>query len=169
MTGRCGQLALVSGRSKTSKNGNRRLRRTKTYKLRRSRSSTFAETGQTAPLLLSRFSSGGSSGKTDGPAHRLVRAGPRRPASCRGWPRRRDASRFCRQNSVLSGSTTGPWPWTRDDWRYVALVRISRCIDFKLQPRATSSVASQSSSSGCDGSSPIVPKSLGVPTSPLPK
>ncbi len=46
---------------------------------------------------------------------------------------------------------------------------ISRCIDFRLQPRATNSVASQSSSSGCVGSSPIVPKSLGVATRPRPK
>ena len=46
---------------------------------------------------------------------------------------------------------------------------ISRCIALRLQPRATNSVASQSSSSGWRRPSPIVPKSLGVATIPRPK
>ncbi len=40
---------------------------------------------------------------------------------------------------------------------------------FMLQPRSTNSVASQSSSSGCDGLSPCVPKSSDVRTMPRPK
>ena len=46
---------------------------------------------------------------------------------------------------------------------------ISRCIALRLQPRATISAASQSSSSGCDGRPPLKPKSLGVSTRPVPK
>ena len=46
---------------------------------------------------------------------------------------------------------------------------ISRWIGLSRQPWATSSVASQSSSSGCDGGSPRTPKSLGVATIPRPK
>ena len=43
------------------------------------------------------------------------------------------------------------------------------CIAFMLQPRSMNSSASQSSSSGCDGRSPILPKLLGVRTMPSPK
>ena len=46
---------------------------------------------------------------------------------------------------------------------------ISRCIALRLQPRATSSEASQSSSSGCEGVPPLKPRSLGVSTRPEPK
>ena len=52
---------------------------------------------------------------------------------------------------------------------YARDVSISRCIAFRLQPRATNSSASQSSSSGCDGGSPSFPKLLGVRTMPSPK
>ena len=39
---------------------------------------------------------------------------------------------------------------TFEDWRYVADVTISRCIARTSHPVRTNSVASQSSSSGCD-------------------
>ena len=48
-------------------------------------------------------------------------------------------------------------------------MRISRCIALTLQPRATNSVASQSSSSGWLGAAPAVPKLSGVETIPSPK
>ena len=52
----------------------------------------------------------------------------------------------------------------------MAEVTINRCIAFFIsQPRWTNSVASQSSSSGCDGRSPFVPKSSTVATRPTPK
>jgi len=57
----------------------------------------------------------------------------------------------------------------RDDWRYAAEVTISRIIALTSQPVRTNSVASQSSSSGCEGRSPCVPKSSAVFTSPTPK
>src|SRR5215467_11039204 len=43
------------------------------------------------------------------------------------------------------------------------------CIDFTDHCRAPNSVASQSSSSGCEGEPARVPKSLGVRTRPEPK
>ena len=46
---------------------------------------------------------------------------------------------------------------------------ISRCSAFTSQPVRTSSVASQSSSSGCDGGSPWTPKFSAVLTRPVPK
>ena len=46
---------------------------------------------------------------------------------------------------------------------------MSRWSRFRDQPVRTNSVASQSSSSGCDGSAPAFPKSFGVSTSPFPK
>ena len=49
--------------------------------------------------------------------------------------------------------------------RYVLLVMMSRCSFFNDQPFSTNQFASQSSSSGCVGFSPIRPKSLGVRTS----
>ena len=49
------------------------------------------------------------------------------------------------------------------------LVRIRRCSALRLQPCSTNQRASQSSSSGWVGGSPIVPKSLGVRTRPTPK
>ena len=45
---------------------------------------------------------------------------------------------------------------------YAALVTMSRCIAFMLQPSAMNSAASQSSNSGCVGGLPRKPKSLGV-------
>ena len=54
----------------------------------------------------------------------------------------------------------------RDDCRYVALVTISRCSCFRLQPLSMNSTASQSSNSGCDGGSLCVPRSSGVLTKP---
>ena len=46
---------------------------------------------------------------------------------------------------------------------------ISRCSGLSRQPPATNSAASQSSSSGCVGASPWVPKLLGERTMPRPK
>ena len=48
-------------------------------------------------------------------------------------------------------------------------VTIKRWTGLNLQPCATISEASQSSSSGCEGGSPLMPKSLGVATIPRPK
>ena len=107
-------------------------------------------------------------GKTVGPP--TVRSSV--PATASIWSRMISASsrwRGMRQNSRFSGSiatfaATSPLAiW------YASDVIISRCIAFRLQPRSTNSSASQSSSSGCDGGSPILPKLLGVRTMPSPK
>ena len=58
---------------------------------------------------------------------------------------------------------------TRDDCRYVAEVTSSFRNAFWSHFSRTSSVASQSSSSGCDGSSPCEPNSSLVATMPMPK
>ena len=58
---------------------------------------------------------------------------------------------------------------SRLDWRYAEEVSISRCIALTDQPRATNSVASQSSSSGWLGARPFTPKFSGVATIPSPK
>src|SRR5262249_36490762 len=64
----------------------------------------------------------------------------------------------------------GPmWRRVFDDWRYVADMTISRCSAFRLQRWRITSVARKSSSSGCDGFSPCVPKSSSVGTMPRPK
>ena len=55
-----------------------------------------------------------------------------------------------------------------DDWRYVAEVTIVRCSRFTSQS-FMNSLASQSSSSGCEGHSPCRPKSSAVLTIPVPK
>src|SRR5436190_21460759 len=52
---------------------------------------------------------------------------------------------------------------------YVELDTINLWIGFNLQPLRINSVASQSSSSGCVGGSPRLPKSLGVATMPRPR
>ena len=44
-----------------------------------------------------------------------------------------------------------------------------RISSLRLQPLRMNSVASQSSSAGCEGDSPLVPKSSGVRTRPVPK
>ena len=54
-------------------------------------------------------------------------------------------------------------------WRYVADVTISRCSGLSRPPESRNQAASQSSSSGWVGRSPLKPKSLGVRTSPSPK
>ena len=46
---------------------------------------------------------------------------------------------------------------------------MSRCISFTLQPSSMKRRASQSSSSGCDGRSPSMPKLSVLATMPLPK
>ncbi len=74
-----------------------------------------------------------------------------------------------RASRRFSGSRCSSSGVILDDCRYVALVTISFCIAFTSQPRSTNSVASQSSSSGCDGHSPCEPKSSTVFTSPVPK
>ena len=51
----------------------------------------------------------------------------------------------------------------------VAESMISRCNHFSDHPASTNRAARSSSSSGCEGADPSVPKSLGVPTIPRPK
>src|SRR5438874_5845276 len=74
-----------------------------------------------------------------------------------------------RQTNRLSGSTVRSAALSLLDIWYNCEFIIMRCIVLMLQPRATNSYASQSSSSGCDGGSPIFPKLLGVRTMPSPK
>ena len=77
-------------------------------------------------------------------------------------------SRFCRASQVLPGSRSSSSGRAADDWRYVAEVTMRRMSFFWLQPSSTNVTASQSSSSGCEGSLPCVPKSLAVSTRPRP-
>ena len=56
-----------------------------------------------------------------------------------------------RASRRFSGSFSSSSGVTREDCRYVADVTISRCIALTSQPVRMNSVASQSSSSGCDG------------------
>src|SRR5262249_59432553 len=77
--------------------------------------------------------------------------------------------RLARHSSLLSGSAS----WLRasrppPSW-YAADSRISRCSALSDQPEATKRVARWSSSSGCVGGSPSLPKLLDVRTSPLPQ
>ena len=81
----------------------------------------------------------------------------------RGCECRRD----WRASSVLSGSFAASSGRVFEDCRYVALETISFCIAFTSQPERMNSVASQSSSSGFDGSVPILPKLPGVLTMPV--
>jgi hypothetical protein len=55
------------------------------------------------------------------------------------------------------------------DWRYAADITMSLNSFLTSQPDSRNSTASQSSNSGCDGNSPVMPKSPAVRTSPTPK
>ena len=64
-----------------------------------------------------------------------------------------------RESSRLSGSFSSFSGVATADCRYVADVTISLKNCFTSQPDSRNSTASQSSNSGCDGSSPVTPKS----------
>jgi hypothetical protein len=75
-----------------------------------------------------------------------------------------------RQSSRFSGSLAAYSGFDCLLMRHVLLVRIRRCSFFSDHPAScVNQCASQSSSSGCVGGSPIRPKSLGVRTRPWPK
>ena len=90
-------------------------------------------------------------------AHCRARARP--PCGARACARDRD----CRDRSACRRSR-GWRPCDRS-----LLVTIRRCIAFIFQPVAMNSAASQSSSAGCDGRAPPLPKFSGVATRPRPK
>lgn len=78
-------------------------------------------------------------------------------------------NRDWRANSLLSGSRSSRSLRSIDDCRYVADVTINLCMNLTSQCLSINSTASQSSSAGCVGLSPRVPKSSEVVTNPREK
>ena len=87
----------------------------------------------------------------------------------RGPSRASIRKRGPRESRRLSASFSSFSGVAAADWRYVADVTMSRKSAFTSQPDSRNSTASQSSSFGCDGSSPVMPKSPAVGTRPVPK
>ena len=74
-----------------------------------------------------------------------------------------------RDSSWFSGSRAAASAVVTEDWRNVAESTIRRCSAFRSQPSLMKRSVNQSSSSGCVGSFPWLPKSSGVATMPRPK